>query len=259
MKKYLFIIIINLSILSLNAQDSLSYKYFNNGTAFTMPKHRFELGILDESSYGLKDDLQISSPHLIVCFLLPNFQIKKYWGSYHGFYFASKHGIFYPSIFMRTVATKGTGGLISPEYKIPDMLAINNQMLVSYIPFKKAILTINAGFKFAINSGELNPQSTIDFPIFYPRLAVFYNQPELDAGIDFRGTIIRRLGWQLSVDNFWFSNTDFNYFMEHNLGLTYISKKQTCKIELGYKLCYGKYVPGDQWHLLPLAGFVFKL
>ena len=249
----------NLSILSLNAQDSLSYKYFNGGTAFTMPKHRFELGLLDESSYGLKDDLQLSTPHLLVCYLLPNFQIKKYWGSYHGFYFASKHGIFYPSIFMQTLAMKGTGGLISPQYKIPDMIAINNQFLVSYLPFKNAVLTFNAGFKFAINSGDLDPQSTIDFPIFYPRLNVFYKHTELDAGIDFRGVLIKQIGWQLSVDNFWFSNTDFNYFMEHNMGITYTSKKQNRRLELGYKLCYGKYVPGNQWHLLPLAGFAFRL
>ncbi len=258
MKKYLVVFTITLLCNNLNAQDSLQFKYWTAETAITIPKHRFELGIFDESRYGLTDNCEISS-HLIKSFLMPTIKIKKYWGNYKGLIIATQHGLFYPSPFMRTVAMEGTGGLISPEFDIPDMISINNKIVISYKPLNNLLLSIYAGFKFAIMFGDLDSRTTIDLPYFYPRFAVFYHQPEIDFGINARGIIISRIGWNFNIDNFVFTNTSENYFMENNLGLTYISREQTCRIEAGYKLCYGNYAFGPQWHLLPMLSFAFKI
>lgn len=258
MKRYLFVLTITLLCNNLNAQDSLLFSYWTSETAITLPKHRVELGIFDESRYGLSNSCEISS-HLIKSLLMPNFKIKKFWGNYNGLFIATQHGLFYPSPFLRMVAMEGTGGLISPEFDIPDMISITNKIVVSYKPLKNLMLSIYTGFKFAIVFGDLDARTTIDLPYFYPRLAVFYHQPEIDFGINARGKIISKIGWNFNIDNFLFTNTSENYFMENNLGLTYISRKQTFRIEAGYKLCYGNYAFGSQWHLLPLLSVAFKI
>lgn len=240
------------------AQDTLTRHYWTDGTACNIPGHRWELGLFTASRYGISNNLELSA-HPLMFFLMPQVKVKAGWGEYSGFRLATEHGIFYPTLFMRLVATKGTGGLISPEFTIPQMFALSNRFLVSYMPFKKAILTAHAGITFSVKFGPLEPGSTIDLPVIYPRLAVFYNQPEIDAGIDFRGQIIPRLGWLFNVENFMVCGTAENYFLENKGVMTYSSKKETLRIEAGYKLCFGKYPAGPQWHLLPVIDLIFGI
>ena len=243
---------------SVFSQDTLVKNYWTGGTACNIPKHRWELGLFTASRYGISNNLELSA-HPLMFFIMPQVTVKAGWGAYSGFRLATEHGIFYPTQFMRLVATKGTGGLISPEFTIPQMFAISNRFLVSYAPFKQSILTAHAGIAFAIKLGPLDSRTTIDLPVIYPRLAVFYNQPEFDAGIDFRGKFIPRFGWLFSVENFIVCGTIHDYFMENKGVLAYTSKKETLRVEAGYKLCFGKYPSGSQWHLLPVVDVIFGI
>jgi len=238
------------------SQDTLTRNYWTDATALNIPKKRWELGVFTLSRYGITNKIEISA-HPLMFFLMPQVKVKLGWGTYSRFTLATEHGIFYPTLFMRLVAKKGTGGLISPEYDIPQMFAVANRFLVSYPAFKNALLTAHAGIAFSIKIGYLDPQSTIDLPIIYPRLAVFYNQPEFDAGIDFRGKFVPRFGWLFNVENFIVCGTPDNYFMENKGVLVYTSKKESLRIEAGYKLCFGRYPAGPQWHLLPVIDLVF--
>jgi hypothetical protein len=229
--------------------------YWTSGTAYNLPGHRWELSLFSASAYGLSDKLEISA-HPLTFFLMPQVKVKAGWGTRSGFLFATEHGIFYPTLFMELVSAKGAGGLISPEFDIPQMFAITNRVLVSARPFRNALLTVHAGISLAIKSGNPDPRTTIDLPIIYPRLAVFYNQPEFDAGADFRGQFIPLLGWLFSVENFIVCGTRENYFLENKGVLAYTSKKQTFRVEAGYKLCFGRYPAGPQWHLLPVINLV---
>jgi hypothetical protein len=238
------------------AQDSLTRNCWTGGTALNIPARRWELGLFTASRYGITKNLEISA-HPLMFFLMPQVTLKAGWGTYSGFTLATEHGIFYPTLFMQLVSAKGTGGLISPEFDIPQMFAVYNRFLVSMRPFRNALLTARGGIAFSVKFGPLDPQSTIDLPVIYPRLAVFYNQPEFDAGIDFRGKFHPRFGWLFSIENFIVCGTPHNYFMENKGVLAYTSKREKLRIEAGYKLCYGKYPPGPQWHLLPVIDLVF--
>lgn len=239
-------------------QDTLRGDYWTDGTAYNVPKKRWELALLTASRYGISRKVEISA-HPLMFFLMPQVKVKLGWGEYSGFRLATEHGVFYPTFFMNLVATKGTGGLISPEFTIPQMFAIYNRFLTSYRPFRNSVLSAHAGIAFSIKFGPLDPQSTIDLPLIYPRLAVFYNQPEFDAGVDFRGKFIPRLGWLFNVENFIVCGTPQNYFMENKGVLAYTSKKESLRIEAGYKLCFGRYPAGPQWHLLPSIDLVFGI
>ncbi|MCX6269534.1 MAG: hypothetical protein NTW16_19635 [Bacteroidetes bacterium] len=258
MRKALLLLIGVIMACNLFSQDSPAKNYWTGGTACNIPKHRWELGLFTASRYGISDRLELSA-HPVMFFLMPQVRLKVNWGEYSGFRLATEHGIFYPTVFMRLAATKGTGGLISPEFTIPQMFSIYNGFRSSYKPFRSAILTVHAGIAFAVKFGPLNPQSTIDLPVIYPRLAVFYNEPEFDAGIDFRGKFIPRFGWLFNVENFIVCGTPENYFLENKGLLAYTSKKETLRIEAGYKLCFGKYPAGPQWHLLPVLDVIFGI
>jgi len=240
------------------SQASEPLQHWSDGTAWTVSKHRVELGVLTLSRYGLTDKLEIAA-HPLMVFLMPQVQIKAGWGEWSGIRLASEHGILYPTLFMRLVATKGIGGLISPELNIPQTFAIYNRVLASFGPSKNTLLTAHAGIAFAVNSGSLDKRATIDLPIIYPRLAVFFNQPEFDAGIDFRGKFSKLFGWDFNVNNFILAASTCNYFLENKGVLAYTSKKEKLRIEAGYKLCYGKYPSGAQWHLLPDINLVFGI
>jgi hypothetical protein len=251
----LFGIIIFSDLLS---QDSLRVNYWTNGTAYTVPKHRWELGLFTASRYGIAKNIEISA-HPLMFFLMPELKVKVGWGEYSGFRLSTEHGILYPTQAMRLVTTKGAGGLISPEFTIPQMLSFYNGFLVSCRPFKNAILSARTGIFFSLKSGYLDALSTIDVPIVYPRLAVFYNNPEFDLGMDFRGKMTPVFGWLFNVENWFLCNTQENWFLEHKGALVYTSRKNTIRVEMGYKLCYGRYPYGPQWHLLPAADLVFGI
>jgi len=258
MKNLFFLLLGILMFTSLFAQEVDNMNFRTDGTAYTVNKHRLEIGVFTGSRYGISDNLEVST-HSLISFLAPRVTIKKRWGESAGFRFATEHGVFYPTMFMRMVTGKGTGGLISPEFSIPQMLAVENRLLVSYKPLKNTILSAHLGIAFAIKSDRLDSRATIDLPVFYPRLAMFYNHPEFDLGADFRGMFSPRYGFRFGIENYLLPQTPENYFLENNGILTYTSKRQSFCFEAGYKLCYGRYPFGNQWHLLPLVAMMFGI
>ena len=258
MKKFILCMVGMLFYCGLFSQEPPAKNYWTGGTACNIPRNRWELALFTASRYGISDKLELSA-HPLMFFLMPQVTLKVGWGQYSGFSLATEHGIFYPTLFMQLVSRKGTGGLISPEYTIPQMFAVYNRFLVSYSPFNNALLTAHTGIAFSVKLGPLDPGSTIDLPVIYPRLAVFYNEPEFDAGIDFRGKFIPCFGWLLNFENFFVCGTLQNYFLENKGVLAYTSKKETLRLEAGYKLCFGKYPYGPQWHLLPVIDLVFGI
>ncbi|MEI7661695.1 MAG: hypothetical protein WCK34_05850 [Bacteroidota bacterium] len=240
------------------SQDSPATNYWTGGTAYNVPRHRWELGLFTVSRYGISKNLEISA-HPIMVFLMPQVNVKIGWARFAGFRVATEHGIFYPTQFMRMVAARGAGGLISPEFKIPQMIAISDRILVSCSPFKKAVATVHGGITFSVKSASPDRRTTIDLPVIYPRFAVFYDQPEFDAGLDFRGHFFPRFGWLINVENFFICAKEQNYFLENKGVLVYTSKKENLRVEAGGKLCFGRYPAGPQWHLLPLIDLVFGI
>jgi hypothetical protein len=61
------------------------------------------------------------------------------------------------------------------------------------------------------------------------------------------------------VENFILCGTPENYFLENKGVLVYTSKKESLRVEAGYKLCFGKYPYGPQWHLLPVIDLIFGI
>ncbi|NQT27786.1 hypothetical protein HQ585_20685 [candidate division KSB1 bacterium] len=227
---------------------------WSSGTAYLLPKDRLEFGIFQPAAYGLSESLELST-YVLPNILMPNLSVKWKHSAIAGYDWATRHSFYYPTPLLRTVSKKGIGGLISPEFTMPHMVAFHNEILVSKRFDPRLLVTAKAGLTFAYTSEDLDERTTIDLPLIFPRLAVFYNTYNFRMGIDLQGLIVRRWHYVVDSDIFLVPKAEENFAFEHK-GLIIWRKSTRFQMCLGYKLVYAEYPFGTQWHLLlPLFDF----
>lgn len=227
-------------------------------TAFIIPAKSYEIGIFQPLKIGIAHEYEIST-HPIAFFVSPNLQVKRYLKEWRRFCISTQHTIYYPTPLLKMIAREGTGGIIAHEFKddIPHMFSLYNGLLISKKLNSKQIITLKGGVKFAINSGDLDSRTTIDLPLVYPRLQVFYE----GFGFQYGGTITARMY------KHFYSDTNFEIFhfpgSEENLSVEFSTmyswmKDSKIKVSAGYKFIYGQYPFGSQWHMLPMFDINWK-
>jgi hypothetical protein len=236
--------------LSLPLRDKWSFN-----TAYLMPKGKWESGIVQPFRYGLKDKIELHSNALEFP-LLPNAGIKLAQGTRNGIVFASDHVLSYPTLFLNTVSMKGVGGLISPEFGYPFLLSITNAIIASKPIGPSSLLSVSAGFAFAIRSSKPDPQSTIDLPLFYPRMAHWYEGTSIRLGVSYKGILGTKWFYEEGLQSFIITRPENNFFIE-NSGTIMWAVGRSCRIKGGYNLSYGRYPFGTMWQLWPTLDFVF--
>ncbi|MBN1481040.1 hypothetical protein EH223_01100 [candidate division KSB1 bacterium] len=248
----LLVFSINLSGQSLDVIN-LGWQNWSIGTAQVLPQQRVEIGVFQPLRYGYSEKMEFSV-HPLLFFVAPNFDIKRKHAEIGGISLASLHGLSYPTWLMRLLAREGIGGLISPEFNIPHIISVQNELFVSGELLSSHLLTGILAFNFAVKSGPLDPRTTIDLPVVYIRSGVYYHDYGMRAGVDIKGALAWR--WSYVLDGMFFyypkAESDINMAFEHK-GLLYWTKSRSFQICLGYLLSYGEYPFGTQWHLLPLV------
>ncbi len=244
MKRLCFVIYLTvLNVGPLFAQDSLpSQRNWSNGTAYLLPQGRFEVGIFQPLRYGIKDNVELSV-FPIMFFVDPNITVK--WKQNEGV--ATRHSFYYPTPILRLMTKEGTGGLISPEFEIPHMFAVRNDVLYTKRFFNNQFFTMMAGVEFAVRFGSLDERTTIDFPWVYNRLAVFYNDYGIRLGLDWYGRIKGDWWFRINGELFYYSGSKQTKAFEHN-GKIYWRHKNRWEVSAGYNIIYGEYPYGSEWN-----------
>jgi hypothetical protein len=222
--------------------------HWSSGTAYLLPNGRLEFGIFQPVAYGFSESLELST-YLLPNILMPNLSVKWKHSAIAGCDWATRHSIYYPTPLLRTVSKEGIGGLISPEFTMPHMVAFHNEILVSKPFDPRLFVTVKAGMTFAYTSQDLDERTTIDLPLIFPRLAVFYNTYDFRMGIDLQGFIVWRWHYLVDSDIFLMPNSEEDFAFEHK-GLIIWRKSTSFQLCLGYKIVYSEYPFGTQWHLL---------
>ncbi len=251
LKNFLIKIILMIIIFSSFAFSN-NNRIWSAGTAYLLPSKRFEVGLFQPFRYGISDKTEISF-HPIAMFISPNFSLKKSYTEFNGFSMASNHSVFYPTFLLKTIAMEGTGGILSPEFKddIPQMFSIYNGIILSRSLTQDHLISFKLGLNLAVRFDDIDSRTTIDLPIVYSRLQVFYNGYGLRGGVDLYGKLVGKLNYLIDTDLFLYPGADESMAFEHK-GMLLLNKSSKIQISCGYKLIFGSYPFGTQWHLLPV-------
>lgn len=255
MKRFIVCIIALFVIQELAAQNTPLLNRWSYRTAYLMRKNKYESGLVQPFRYGISSRVEITT-NVLQNFAVPNAGVKIFLADVKGFHMASEHGLQYNSLLFKLLSRKGTGGVLSPQFTFPNMLTLSNTFLVTKQVFDTAYVTARAGFYLSMRDGYLDPLATVDFPIIYPRTSHLFNTCTFRFGADIRGKIKRNWGYTFDLQFFVLPVKDHNFFME-NTGVILCKLSKNSGIKCGYKLCYGNYPFGKQWHLLPTLDIVF--
>ena len=254
---YIAIALSFLNLLKAYSQETDNAESLSNRTAYSVPRGNFEFGIFQPLRYGVSDKVELAA-HPILIFLDPQLKAKIRLKKVKGYQLSSEHGFSFPTPLLRTFQMKGAGGLVSPQYEIPVMVSIYNGLILSRMFGRFSVATVKAGFSIALGSGNLEESSSIDFPLIYPRLLPFYHQPVIDLALDFRSEVMKSFFYLITTEGFIAPGSSENLFFEHRGNIGW-KPDQKFMLQLGYRLCFGKYPYGAQWHLLPDFDVAFRL
>jgi hypothetical protein len=239
----------------LYSQDIPVRDKWSSNTAYLMPAGKWESGIFQPFRYGVNEKLEIRTNALILP-LIPNAGVRIAWGSRKGFVFASEHIVSSPTPFLKFFSRKDIGGLISPEFDFPFILTMNNSLIVSKLVDSVSLISAYAGFVFALRGSKPDPQSTIDLPLFYPRMAQYYEGVSIRLGMSLKGSLSGKWFYEEGLHVFVITRKENNFFIE-NTGSLMWAAGRSLRIKGGYVLTYGRYPFGTHWQMWPTIDLVF--
>jgi hypothetical protein len=233
------------------------------GTAYTLPKGRWEIGLFQPVRWGQNDTREISFFKL-TSFLMPNLTVKQRWNKKNEWTISTSHSFYYPTPLLRklqsplgmNIGEPNMFALISPQFEIPHMVSFGNSVIASKPLSNNKYLTVNVGFAFALGGPDLANESTIDLPLIYHRLAVYYNGWMVRFGSNYNGNLSEKWSYLIDGDLLLIPGMKGSYSLEHKGMLTW-AKSQYFNISFGYKMVAGLYPDGYpnenkvRLHLLP--------
>jgi hypothetical protein len=243
---------------------------WNDGTATTIAAKRFEAGIVHTPClYGVTDRTEISS-YMVWDAFVPNLSVKRMWGETHGFIFASSHGIFSPTPFLRMVSREKTGGLLPPDNYVPWYLVFESYAFITHPVINDHLVTIKGGIRLPIaladKSGEHpvyeRPQ-TIDYAFLFPRTSYLTKSPVVSpkAAIKFTGPLLSVFSYSAECAYFFLpvrdnlQEKDFLCWALEPSALLYWRRSNRFSCHCGAIASFGTYPFGSNWILSPLLDF----
>lgn len=213
-------------------------KIWSAGSAFTIPRGRFEVGIFQPLQYGFNESTEFYGFPLLF-FIMPNFGVKKRWPEVEGINLTTMHTISCPTFLLKTISREGTGGILPKEAIIPFILSFENHVLTTFIVNKYLAITPKAGFALSLVSGN-SDFPTIDYHLFYPRTADYHESPTFNFGLDLQGKIIFDFDYYVDGDIFLLALEEGNFTFEHKFMILW-KKSSGFNILAGYKYSIGKF------------------
>lgn len=256
MKTNIIILFLIISGLSASvAQNTEARPYYSANTAYLIDRHTWETGLGQVFRYGLTPKLELNT-YAFKFPVSPNAGIKIDLGQKGLFRLASEHAFNYPSPLLNTISREGIGGVISPEFEFPFILTITNNLLATVPLSETHLLTLKAGWIFALRGSQPDYRSSIDLPVFYPRMAHYYKGSSIRFSAGLKGKITGRLWYDEGLQFFCITRSSHNFFVE-NTGSVAWAAGHRFSFRLGYNVSYGRYPFGNHWQLWPTFDLVF--
>ena len=239
-------------------QTAASENDWSSSTASTITEDRWEIGVFGPLRYGYSERMELST-HPLADFLMPNLSVKISGQNKYGLKIATTHSFVYPTPLLRTLTKEGTGGFIAPDPtipQIPHMFSLTNEILATREIQKGYSLTTGLGFTFAVITGELDERTTIDLPLVFPSLEVYYHGYSINYKVGLEKNIFHQFSSKIMTKIVVFPGSSETLFLDQR-SVLYWNLASRSRLAMGYVLTYGEYPFGAQWHLLPLLDFLW--
>lgn len=225
-----------------------------------------KIGIFHQYKYQFSDNIEIGT-HPIAFLVNPNISVRiKHKKQYIDIFsnvlkidaknksFYTHHSMYVPTGLFNMLKKEGMFGFISPEFSdFPIMISFKNEAEI-FIDEDLYDISIKTGFTYGFSAKKLDQRSTIDLPIIYPRMLVYY--PESNYNLNYNVGFKRKLAekWHIftNINGMIYPQLDEGFFIE-NKGLLIWDYSKNIEMQFGYKLVYGEYPFGDMTHVLPFS------
>ena len=240
---------------------SILSSQWSSQSAYLLEKNRKEISIFKPFKYGFENGSEISVNKFL---LMPSASIKQEVSSYRGWKMARSFRLEYPTPGLRWLQSPlgkemgdpNMGALISPQFSIPHMFSFHASAIGSKGNPDTGQLSLSSGFGLAVNGKKLSDDATIDLPIIYPRLSVYYNDLIINFGGEYLRKISRSFHYLINYEMFLMPGGRGRYAFEQQGSLIWqVSSKS--RLSFGYKLIAGEYPFGSQAHILPTFDIQF--
>ena len=142
-------------------------------------------------------------------------------------------------------------GIISPDFDpIPRLLGLYSDWLMTRSLSSSTYLSINTGLTVGISFSNLDERTTIDLPLVYHRLGVFYKKWAIRFGADLTGQITKKLRYLVDGDAHILPGFDGDLSLEHK-GVLIWDRSEHFRLICGYKFVWGRFPFGTQVRILP--------
>tara|TARA_B100001778_G_scaffold334670_1_gene347067 strand:+ start:339 stop:1097 length:759 start_codon:yes stop_codon:yes gene_type:complete len=230
-------------------------------SAYILEKNRKEVGIFTPFKMGLNNGGELSIHKFL---LMPSISLKQEMSMFNSWKMARKFRAEYPTPGLKWIQSPLGGemgdpnmfSLISTQFTIPHMLSFFTEFIGTKGSVKSGQLSLSAGAGIALNTKDLSNDATIDLPIIYPRLSIYYNDFVVLSGAEYLRQISDRLYYLIDYDMYLMPGSVGRYSFEQQSLLVW-QKNSKINLSFGYKLVVGEYPFGGQAHLLPNINLKF--
>ena len=221
---------------------------FDSSTAEILDAGEFSVGVFAPLTYGISDDLQVSS-HPISAYWNGNFALKKSWGSSGDWSYATRHGFSYPTRLLEAFSGTGAGGILPPDAVVPHIVAMDTRGMMTRDLSDTTRVTLGARVTWATSFGD-SDWGSIDMPLVYSRTAALHNGVAMNLSAAFDGKFTDSISW-LSASTVWYLPGAIGLWsMEQTLAAAWESGGGF-STQLGTIVVVGEYDYGRNWHVLP--------
>jgi hypothetical protein len=228
-------------------------RLWSGGSALTVPKGRFEIGLFQRSHYGLTDRVELST-HPVLLFALPHVELKATALETRHAAIGVSARLAYPTPFLRLVSREGAGGLLPATSRPPQaiQIEIDDVTTLFWLPWQRASLW--AGLAVAPHASFTERElPLLDFPFLYPRFAPLYAPVVPRAAIELEGRVAWRIFYDLLLRGTLMPQLPYvgsAIAVEENAGLE-LRISDHVAVSAGLLASEAEYPIGWRLHLLP--------
>ena len=199
-------------------------RLWSGSNALTVPRGRWELGLLGGVHHGLTDSIELSL-HPVLLVALPHLEAKFMAAKSPRHVFAVRTRVSYPTTFLDIVSKEGSLGLLPATSKPPMAIQLEADALVSSEWFEDQLVSIWLGGAVAVHEA-FTPMELplLDFPFLYQRFAPLYGPGVPRVGFAFQGAVVGGLHYATELVSYLMpglEDIDNASAIEHGIELEY--------------------------------------